>query len=590
MDTKNDLDQPNESYYLAVQYPDGTWAFPCDPNLGSWKVVPDTLVSDTTGLRYAGTFYFKSGVNQITLNHYAIIVKDYPDLWIGPSDSASIINGSPNSVHVSQIVMEKVAADGYDLAVTYSAKTDASLPINGNVEQVVPAGKTYSYQIDVEGLGTQTKNDIKLWMIPPDSTRLSNYNIPPDGADSDTLYWNFYEVNPGQKISITYDAEVASVLPVTPFLLFSECAIESGCENNTNNNTAETTVYAINLPDYFGTDINLTQNVQTDTSLQINGNLAPVVPAGKYFTVEIQVENKGPKTSSEVMLWLVQPDSVKLVNFNIPPDNSSGDTLFWRFDSLTPGQLIDITFQAGVTDTVPYTPFPLPLISRVNYPYDTDTGNNAAQDTVYVIDPFTIWGTDISLTQTIRTDSTMEIGGNKEQVVPVGGRFNYALHVRNQGPNPAQDVIVWIISPDTVQLHNFNIPPSRISGDTLFWVFDNLSLGQQVDITFQADVSHNLYNVPYRLPVISGLDYIYDTNASNDSADDTVYVVDTGYFATTVCDTINAGPDTTRISRDPNQTVVIADVIERRSRCAVQVRADEPGYYQIMVNTWNDAN
>lgn len=539
----NDPDEPNESYYMTLKYPDSTFGQVCDPNLAGHKIVPDTTGIHPTGLVYAGTYFFEAGVNEVILNHYAILANQYPKYWVGPSDTTSIM-ATGNSVHVTRMAFEK-AFDRYDLSLAYSATTDTSLDINGSQEQVVPFGGTYSYEINVQNQGANSANDVTLKTIVADSVQLSGFNIQPDSTIADTLYWFFNEIAPSQQIDITFQSDVRDSLPVTPFELFSESMIIAGCDTNMNNNSADVTVYAIDLFDYFGTDIGLTHSAQTDTSLDINGQSEQVVPIGGIYSYELTVTNLGPKTSDVVLLWFVPPDSTTLSNYNIPPDNMSGDSLFWTFRGLTPTQQVDITFDATVADSLSPVPFLLSSESEVEYLYDLNLANNTSQDSVYAVDFFDFFGADITLTHTAQTDTSVEINGQLEQAEPLGESFSYELIVSNQGPNTASNVELCFLPPDSVTLTNFNIQPSSSSGDTLFWIFD-LNQAQQISVTFDATVADSLPITPFQLLSESCVDYPYDTNTTDNIIQNMVYAIDLfDYHGADIALTHTAQTDTT---------------------------------------------
>ncbi len=543
IDILNTIEQLNETYYLTVEHPGGNEAPLCDPNLAAWKVVPDTTLDDPTGLRYAGMFYFEEGINSIILNHYAKIALQHPKFWAGPSDSLSI-ESKPESVDAVNMRLER-ADERYDLALIYTAQTDTSLEINGNLEQVEEVGETYTYELTISNIGANTANDVLIWLVPPDSSNLFNFNIPPDYNSADSLFWTFNQITPSQQIDITFQAIITNTIPTSPFQLFSESMIIAGCDTNMTNNAADVTIYAIDPFDYFAADLAVVQSAQTQTNVEINGQLEQAEFVGETYAYELVLSNQGPNDASSFVLWIFQPDSVQLSNFSIQANSTSGDTLFWNFDGIANSQQIDITFDAAVADSLPSTPFELVLESNVVYPYDTNTSNNSALNSIFAIDPFNFFAADIAISQSAQTDTSVEINGQLEQAQFIGENYSYELHLSNLGPNDANNVDLWIIQPDSVQLVNFNIQPDSTSGDTLLWHFNEIANSQQIDIIFQANISSSIPSAPFPLFLESNATYQFDTNTSNNSAGNTVFAIDPfDYFGADIAISQSAQTDT----------------------------------------------
>lgn len=387
VNTKNDLDQPNESYFLTVLYPDSSWSPVCDPNLGYWRVVPDTSTNDTTGLRYAGTFYFRPGVNKVLLEHYARIVDRYPELWIGPSDSASIANGTPNSVHVYEMMFEKASADQFDLVVTYVAQTDTVLPVNGVGQKAVFAGEAYWLKLTVTNLGVDSVDAVKIWATVPDSVTFTAFSLAPSVVRNDTVFWDVGKLYAGDSLSISFTAAVSDSLPTSPFLLYSECLAKGRCETNMTNNTGEVSVYAFPPPPPSKSDLALQVGVSADTTLLIGGQLQPAVPPGGDFSAQLRIENNGPDPARQFETWLMIPDSVELSDFSLQPNHASGDSLLWDVSSLNVGGQITITFQGHASANLNTFPWPFVLRGGVRYKADPAPENNTDQKTVVVVDP-----------------------------------------------------------------------------------------------------------------------------------------------------------------------------------------------------------
>ncbi|NOZ56405.1 MAG: hypothetical protein GXO73_06410 [Calditrichaeota bacterium] len=387
VNTKNDLDQPNESYFLTVLYPDSSWSPVCDPNLGYWRVVPDTSTNDTTGLRYAGTFYFRPGVNKVLLEHYARIVNDYPDLWIGPSDSASIANGTPNSVHVYEMMFEKSSPDQFDLVVSYVAATDTLLPVNGVDQKAVFAGQSYRLKLTVTNLGVDSVDAVTIWATVPDSVSFGGFSLAPSAVRDDTVFWEVGKMYAGDSLTLTFDATVSDSIPSSPLLLHSECLARGRCETNMSNNSGETNVYAFPAPPPPRSDLALQLSVTTDTTLLVSGVMRPVVAPGGQFAAQLQIGNNGPDPAQQFVTWLLVPDSVQLSGFSLQPTRTAGDSLFWNMTGLGVGGSVTISFKGQASANLQSLPWPFVLRGGVRYEADPAPENNTDQETIVVVDP-----------------------------------------------------------------------------------------------------------------------------------------------------------------------------------------------------------
>ena len=133
--------------------------------------------------------------------------------------------------------------------------------------------------------------------------------------------------------------------------------------------------------------------------------------------------------------------------------------------------------------------------------FTIEHNQNNKQDNVKVeaIDAINQFGADITLTYAAQTDTNVEISGQLEQAVPLGQTYSYELNIINQGPNEAHNVSLWSVAPDSVQLSNFNIQPNFTSGDTLFWIFNQITTSQQIDITLQSELANSVPSTPFQI-------------------------------------------------------------------------------------------
>ncbi|MFQ6113995.1 MAG: hypothetical protein ACE5NG_07875 [bacterium] len=104
-------------------------------------------------------------------------------------------------------------------------------------------------------------------------------------------------------------------------------------------------------------------------------------------------------------------------------------------------------------------------------------------------------------------------------IVQPGGEYSYRLKIENLGAATANDIVLWDALPESlITPVNFTlVPPDSAAGDTLFWGFDSLASGEEINIKFDVKVAESL------------------TFSSNDS----IEIVNISRL-TTACDTIHA--------------------------------------------------
>jgi uncharacterized repeat protein (TIGR01451 family) len=470
--------QNNESFYLQVCNEDSTICTnPCDANAGPYKVVEDMSAKGDTLTRDAGVFYFNAGHNIIMLNHYVLIADDFPEFV---NDQ---IKG-PESVHLLQLILEF-----YELALSQSAS-----------ENTVQPGDVYSYSLNIENLGSATAYDLNLWDAIPGSliTPIKFTLVPPDSVTPDTLFWRFDSLTSGEKVNIEFDVKVVESLNDS-LEIVNVSQLTTGCDTI----YASTTVMVSPAPRNY--DLKLTKTVSPDTVFQVD-----------EFVYNLKIENLGPNKANDITLWDTVPDSVLLLNFTLEPINSiNADTLFWHFDSLSPGDFLDLEFTAKVPASLelPVSPFERANKSWVTAKDDTNNTNNRDSTSVYVVLPNNY---DLKLTKTASPEN-----------VPEGNEFSYMISIVNLGPNTATEITLWDAFPEFLTLSDFNPQPVSTTQDTVFWFFDSLAPLDSIIIVFKAKVTKPLPETPYELRNTSRLSAPQDVNEDNNTANSVVIVVPT---------------------------------------------------------------
>lgn len=239
------------------------------------------------------------------------------------------------------------------------------------------------------------------------------------------------------------------------------------------------------------------------------------VQPGDEYSYSLKIENLGSATAYDIDLWDFFPDAlITPVKFAmLPPDSVAPEGLFWRFDSLTSEETVNIEFDVKVAESLTFTSndsIEIVNISRLATVCDT----NYARTTVMVPPPPNY---DLKLTKSVSPDTVRQ-----------GDEFTYTLRIINLGPNDASDIALWDSVPDSVTIVNFTLgPPDLVTADTLYWNFDSLAPNDSIIIAFTARVPEfmDLPVTPFEQANKSWVIAEHDTNDTNDRDSTSVYVV-----------------------------------------------------------------
>ena len=252
-----------------------------------------------------------------------------------------------------------------------------------------------------------------------------------------------------------------------------------------------------------------------DLGLTQSASQGSVRPDSTY-SYNLNIVNNGSATVHNINLWNALPAFVTPEQFILnAPDRVTADSLFWHFDSLQTAQAIDIEFTVRFSQTPPVTPFDLVNLDRLTASCDTTLSNNFAATTVIGLPPIQY---DLELTKSASQDSAQ-----------VGESFSYNLKIVNNGPDPANDIILTDVLPGFISIHDFSLQPNSISQDTLFWQFASLAVGDSVEISFDARIEDTIPVLPSQLTNTAQVTAPQEVNAANSTATAVVMAVPMRY-------------------------------------------------------------
>ncbi len=376
----------------------------------------------------------------------------------------------------------------YDLSLGYQAQTDTSVEYQGNQVPAVFEGDVYDSRVQISNTGPDTAKGVWVWVTQPDSARFLTPTLPPTRVSEDTLFWYFAVIAPGQQVVIPFRGKVSDTLPMTPVRLFSGAQVVAPSDTNAADNADSTVIYAFNRCVFFTPE---DPAIQASPSWIYNGD-----------TVAVQV-----RLPKNVVWWDVWARFA---------DGSVDSTWADGFITQT-GNVADqwLQIQPKFTDTQLRTQNNQePLVFEVR---SRDKCGHFKMAQAQVVLRRYIPHYDLRMGYEAQTDTTVEYGGQQVPAVFEGDVYDTKVQVSNTGPDTARGVWIWVTVPDSVRFLTPTLPPTRVSGDTLFWYFGEIPPGQTVEIPFQGQVSDELPLTPVRLfsqaQVVAGA----DTNETDNS-------------------------------------------------------------------------
>jgi len=251
--------------------------------------------------------------------------------------------------------------------------------------------------------------------------------------------------------------------------------------------------------------------VSRSYDVSIQEEASPVdVHAGDQFNYTLRVSNSNTNTTFGVEITDVLSDQVFFVSASIEPESTNGNSLFWQFDSLLAGETRTIQITVQATNSPPSLPFDLENRVTVEAICDLNSANNE-DASVVTIQPIR---NDLMLQKTASLDSVQE-----------SSSFQYDINVTNQGPDPAENILLLDVKPAGLFLANFSTAPSRTIGDSLFWNLGTLTRGQSLTITYEATVADDVPAAPVDLINRASVSTANDVDLSNNNSQATVLVI-----------------------------------------------------------------
>ena len=213
------------------------------------------------------------------------------------------------------------------------------------------------------------------------------------------------------------------------------------------------------------------------------------------------------------------PQFVIVSNFNPEPDSIHANILFWHFDSINPGQEIEITYSATLDQLPAGSEIILSNVVTVNAPGDSNIIGERANARIIAVD-------DKS-----EPKSHYDLGFSKiadKDTVFAGEEFVYTLTIVNYGPGIAYNVMLTDTMPDLITASNFNPEPDSIINNIYYWNFTSITAGQEISVFFTAMLELSLPKSLLPIKNVAGVFAPGDTNTIDNDDEAEIIASDSG--------------------------------------------------------------
>lgn len=324
-------------------------------------------------------------------------------------------------------------------------EVDLEISKEDNPDPVVP-GQQLTYLLHYANNGPGDAEDVVISdLLPPEVTYV-DADPDPDGGPN-PLTWDLGKVLDGDEDTISI---LVTVQPwVTQTFTNSVTITSSTTESDYGNNQDEEPTQV--LP-------------EADVAISKVDDPDPVLP-GELLTYTLHYVNNGPSTAQDVVVTDQLPPQVTFVDAE--PDPTTGpNPLVWHLGGLDPGPASAgvITVVVSVQPSAQGT-FTNTATIGTETP-ESDYNNNQDEEPTSVLR---------------RADVTVAKADDPDPVVP-GEHLTYTLHYANNGPDPAESVVLSDQLPPEVVF--VDADPDPTSGpNPLTWSLGQLDVDEEGEIT-----------------------------------------------------------------------------------------------------------
>ena len=412
-------------------------------NFDEWESYPD--------------YWYNEIITDVNIANYSIVDKNL-SLWIRLENISN-----PDFVYFTWSTDNENSnidqAPTLDRSDTFSAdlsKADVSIE-KIDSDDPVHSGGYLSYTIYVENHGPHTALNVNVTDNLPSQVTFISADPAPSGNSGSTYWWNFAALSVGELKEITINVNVNSGFTgIIDNIAHVYNDTRDPIPDNNEDNEQTNIIY------------------MADLGISKSASTSAVYP-GEYLEYTLDITNNGPDAATNVKVSDNLPDKVTF-NYAIPsPDSISGSVYRWDYSSIGSGGSIQIIINVTINDDETGT-----IINNANVTSDTFdpvAGNNADVNQVNIGS-----SADLSLTKTASTTD----------LVYVGDSITYTIIVTNNGPDVAENVIIYDDIPSEVSFVSSDPDFSGNSDSIYWWAIGSLDVYESAQIIINVTVN----NVP----------------------------------------------------------------------------------------------
>ncbi|MCK5030529.1 MAG: hypothetical protein KAR64_03595, partial [Thermoplasmatales archaeon] len=338
-----------------------------------------------------------------------------------------------------------------------------------------PVGNTVRFNISVHNDGTCSDlTNVNVTDFLPPSLEYANSATPFEPiiwADGKHLTWEF--AGPFLAcnwIYIEFNATVA-------FVGESINVVNVSATGSTVYDEDTASVYGV-MPPQPGIDIE--KQVWEETSQQWVDEIR--VPTGIYLTFKITVSNIGDCLLTNIVVNDTMKSQLEYRNdASVPPSSESPHQVIWNFDTMAPGDIIEITFRAETVHCCHGW-------NKVNVSGYRDINDE------------TVYDEHLVKVKVTRTDDQPIVDITKQVwdaassrwvdsiSTTIGTNLTFRITINCTGLTSVNNVVVTDNLPHQLEYRNdASVPPSIESPHHVIWNFDTMAPGDIIEITYHAE-------------------------------------------------------------------------------------------------------
>lgn len=402
--------------------------------------------------------------------------------------------------------------------------TFANMTVRVNVDRPeLGQGDSTAFHLTLENPGPDTARGVRLNNVPPPFLTISEFSLAPDSLVAGAFFWRLADIPPGTEMTISFHAKAPACLPDPhPHVLVNVAAVSAQNDTAAADN-ADSAAVTLLPPSY---DLSIAQRIEADTTIGIGGATFPAIFPGDTITIHLTLQHRGTDSACNVSLYYLPPPHLTEV-IEIPPLwSSSGDTLWWNVESLSPADSFTLTLRFRLPPELPRSPLMLVSTAEVRAEFDQHPGNNRSQKIFYGLarPEAMVQATDVSLGFSSRTDSTVVLGGREFNTVMPGEAYTYQITVKNTGAHAADSLEVENELPPGVSLVQAVPEAAAQDSGKLVWRLPALAPRSQANFAAEVLVASDLDTALTFLISRAHISAKNDTTPGNNVAQDTVLV------------------------------------------------------------------